>query len=212
MMRLISLLMLLAISGTTLGAQADTPKTGSRDFGDSKAGQQIANQVCAVCHGMDGNSPIAANANLAGQHPEYLYKQLTEFKSGARANAIMAGMVANLSDEDMRNLASYYAGQQAKDASASNMDLAAQGQHLYRGGVPEKGIAACSACHAPDGAGIPPVYPRVSGQHSEYTVTQLRAFRSGARNNDSNSMMRMVASRLSDEEIKALAEYIAGLR
>ena len=209
MMRFISLLLSLAIAGSAYGAEAGHPKS---QFGDSKAGQQIANQVCAVCHGMDGNSPIPANANLAGQHPEYLYKQLTEFKSGARANAIMAGMVANLSDQDMRNLASYYAGQAGKEASAKNMELAAIGQKIYRGGVPDKGIAACSACHSPDGSGIPPVYPHVSGQHSEYTTAQLRAFRSGARNNDVNGMMRMVASRLSDDEIKALAEYIAGLR
>ena len=209
MMRFISLLLSLAVTGTAFGADNGAP---GGEFGDSKAGRQVANQVCAVCHGIDGNSPIPANANLAGQHAEYLYKQLTEFKSGARANAIMAGMVANLSDEDLRNVASYYAGQAAKEASARDMELAAKGQQLYRAGVPEKGIAACTACHSPDGAGIPPIYPRVSGQHAEYTEAQLRAFRAGARNNDTNNMMRMVASRLSDEEIKALAEYMAGLR
>jgi len=201
----------MAIPVAALGADANVAQSHAGTFGDSDAGRPIANQVCAVCHGSDGNSPLSANPNLAGQHAEYLYKQLVEFKSGARANAIMAGMVANLSDDDMRNLAAYYAAQSAKDASARNLELATAGQRLYRGGVPDKGIAACSACHSPDGAGIPPVYPRVSGQHSEYTTAQLRAFRSGERNNDANSMMRMVASRLSDEEIKALAEYISGL-
>lgn len=212
MMRFISILLSLAIPVAALGADANAPKSGAGEFGDSEAGRQIANRVCAVCHGSDGNSPLSANPNLAGQHAQYLYKQLVEFKSGARANAIMAGMVANLSDDDMRNLAAYYAAQPAKESSAKSLELATTGQKLYRGGVADKGIAACSACHSPDGAGIPPVYPRVSGQHSEYTTAQLRAFRSGDHNNDANSMMRMVASRLSDEEIKALAEYISGLR
>jgi len=211
MMRFISILLSLALPIAALGAETNASKSGAGEFGDSEAGRQIANQVCAVCHGTDGNSPLSANPNLAGQHAEYLYKQLVEFKSGARANAIMAGMVANLSDDDMRNLAAYYTAQSAKESSAKNLELATEGQKLYRGGVPDKGIAACSACHSPDGAGIPPVYPRVSGQHSEYTTAQLRAFRSGGRNNDPNSMMRMVASRLSDEEIQALAEYISGL-
>ena len=211
MMRFISIVLSMAIPVAALGADANAAKSQAGKFGDSEAGRQVASQVCAVCHGSDGNSPLSANPNLAGQHTEYLYKQLVEFKSGARANAIMAGMVANLSDDDMRNLAAYYAAQSVKDASAKDLDLATAGQKLYRGGVPDKGIAACSACHSPDGAGIPPVYPRISGQHSEYTTAQLRAFRAGARNNDPNSMMRMVASRLSDEEIKALAEYISGL-
>ncbi len=211
MMRFISIVLSLAIPVAAMGAEANVQKSGAGEFGNGEAGRKIASQVCAVCHGSDGNSPLSANPNLAGQHVEYLYKQLVEFKSGARANAIMAGMVANLSDDDMRNLAAYYAAQTAKDASAKNLQLATAGEKLYRGGVPAKGIAACSACHSPDGAGIPPVYPRVSGQHSEYTMAQLRAFRSGGRNNDANSMMRMVASRLSDEEIKALAEYISGL-
>jgi cytochrome c553 len=213
MMRFITILLLsLAVPVASFGADANTSKSGAGDFGDSEAGRQTANQVCAVCHGTDGNSPLSANPNLAGQHAEYLYKQLVEFKSGARANAIMAGMVANLSDDDMRNLATFYAEQTAKDSSASDLELATKGQKLYRGGVPDKGIAACMACHSPDGSGIPPVYPRLSLQHAEYTTAQLRAFRAGNRNNDANGMMRMVAQRLSDEEIEALAEYLSGLR
>ena len=184
---------------------------GGGKFGDPAKGERIAGQVCAACHGVDGNSPLSANPNLAGQHADYLYKQLTEYKSGARANAIMAGMVANLSDEDMRDLAAFYASKPAKQGFAQNLELVTAGQQLYRAGVPDKGIAACSACHSPDGAGVPPQYPRVSGQHAEYTAAQLRAFRAGARNNDVNAMMRMVAARLSEAEIDALAEYISGL-
>ena len=212
MMRFIAVLVLLALPVATSSAERGATETGTGNFGDTAKGEQIAKQICAVCHGMDGNSPLSANPNLAGQHPEYLYKQLMEFKSGARANAIMAGMVANLSEQDLRNLSAFYAGQPAKAGSAKNMELATAGQKLYRAGVPDKGVAACSACHSPDGAGVPPQYPRVSGQHAEYTATQLRAFRSGYRNNDANSMMRMVAARLSEDEIKALAEYISGLQ
>lgn len=212
MMRFISLLFSLALSAATLFVSSAFAESIPSGLGDTSKGQQIASQVCAVCHGNDGNSPLVANPNLAGQHAEYLYKQLAEFKSGTRANAIMAGMVANLSDEDLRNLAAYYAAQTAKQGSAQNVELVAIGQKLYRSGVPDKGVAACSACHAPDGSGMPPLYPQLSGQHAEYTVAQLLAFRSGERNNDANDMMRMVAEGLSDGEIKALAEYIRGLR
>ena len=211
MMRFIVVLIAFALPVAVTGAEQSSTKTGGDSFGDSAKGQQVAQQVCAACHGTDGNSPLSANPNLAGQHPEYLYKQLTEFKSGARVNPIMSGMVANLSDEDMRNVAAYYASQSAKEGAATNMELVTAGQKLYRAGIPEKGVAACSACHSPDGVGIPPIYPRISGQHAEYTVAQLSAFRAGDRNNDPNAMMRMLAGRLNDKEIKALAEYISGL-
>ena len=212
MMRFIALLIALALPVAAGAAGHGKSEAGSENFGDAAKGEQIAGQVCVACHGMDGNSPLSANPNLAGQHPDYLYKQLTEYKSGARANAIMAGMVANLSDEDMRNLAAFYASKPAKQGTAKDLELVTAGQQLYRAGVPDKGVAACSACHSPDGAGIPPQYPRVSGQHAEYTAAQLRAFRAGARNNDLNAMMRMVAARLSEAEIEALAEYISGLQ
>lgn len=212
MMRFIAILIALALPIAVTGAEDGATKTGDENFGDATKGQQIAEQVCAACHGADGNSPLSANPNLAGQHPAYLYKQLTEYKSGVRSNAIMAGMVANLTDEDMRNVAAFFASQTAREGTASNMDLITAGQKLYRAGDPDKGVAACSACHSPNGAGIPPGYPRVSGQHSEYTAAQLRAFRSGNRNNDPNAMMRMLAGRLNDEEINAVAEYMSGLR
>jgi cytochrome c553 len=185
--------------------------------GDAAKGQGIVNQVCAACHAADGNSQIAANPKLAGQIPEYLYKQLTDFKAAAgkkaeRENAVMAGMVANLSPDDMRNLAAYFAGQAAKPGAAKSKDLVALGQRLYRGGIASEGIAACASCHGPDGAGMPAQYPRLSGQQAEYVSAQLKAFRSGARANDVSATMRGVAGRLSDREIDAVADYIAGLR
>jgi cytochrome c553 len=179
--------------------------------------QQIVTQVCAACHGADGNSAISVNPSLAGQHPEYTLKQLMNFKSqdgkpAERGNAVMAGMVASLSADDMRNLAAYYAGQKPKLRAARDPELVKLGQAIYRGGILDKGVAACASCHSPNGAGIPAQFPRLAGQHAEYTAAQLKAFRSGERANDPNRMMRGVAVKLSDREISAVAEYIAGLR
>ncbi len=184
---------------------------------DLANGARIAKLVCAACHGPDGNSVAAANPKLAGQFPEYLYKQLRNFKAeggkkAARENVVMTGMVSPLSDADMRAVAAYYAGQTLQPAAASDKDRAALGQKLWRGGIAGRGVAACAGCHGPDGAGIPGLYPRLSGQFAEYVETQLKAFRSGARANDSNGMMRGVAARMTDEEIKAVSEYAAGLR
>jgi cytochrome c553 len=185
--------------------------------GDAAKGQAAANQTCVACHGADGNSPIAVNPKLAGQIPEYLHKQLADFKAAAgkkaeRDNPVMTGMVANLSPEDMRNIAAYYAGQAAKPGAAKSKDLVALGQKIYRGGIAAKGVAACASCHGPNGAGMPSQYPRVSGQHAEYTEVQLKAFRSGERANDPGSSMRTVADKLSDREIQGVSDYIAGLR
>lgn len=184
---------------------------------DLARGEQIAKQVCVACHAVDGNSAAPANPKVAGQFAAYLHKQLMNFKTqggkkAARENAIMAGMVANLSDADMRAVAAYYASQTLRPAAASDKDLAALGQKMWRGGIAEKGVAACAGCHGPDGAGIPGLYPRLSGQFSQYLEAQLRLFREGARANDPNGMMRGVAARMSDREIKAVAEYAAGLR
>jgi cytochrome c553 len=182
------------------------------DYGDPAKAQSIANQICAACHGADGNSPLSMNPSLAGQHPEYLFKQLNEFKSGNRNNAVMMGMVAGLSAEDMRNLSAYYAAQRLSEAAAKDKDLVAQGRKLFRGGNLATGVAACAGCHSPNGAGIPSQYPRLAGQHPEYVVAQLKAFRAGERANDTNNMMRAVAARLTDKEIAAVAEYLSGLR
>lgn len=184
---------------------------------DAAKGQQIASQVCAACHAADGNSPAPANPKIAGQFADYLLKQLVNFKPQAnkkaeRENPIMAGMVANLSDEDLRNVAAHYASQKLRPEGAKDKDLAARGQRLYRGGNATTGVAACAGCHGPGGAGIPGLYPRISGQFASYLEAQLAAFKSGARANDPNGMMRALASRLSEAEIKAVAEYASGLR
>jgi cytochrome c553 len=185
--------------------------------GDPAKAQSIASQVCAACHGADGNSPIPANPNLAAQHPEYTLKQLINFKSqngkpAERANPVMSGMVANLSSDDMTNLAAYFASQKAKLGAASDPEQVKHGEQIYRGGIISKSVAACAACHSPDGAGMPAQFPRLAGQHAEYVEAQLKAFRGGGRANDPNHMMRAIAAKLSDDEIKAVAEYISGLR
>jgi cytochrome c553 len=185
--------------------------------GDAAKAQGIVNQVCAACHAADGNSPIAANPKLAGQIPEYLYKQLANFKAAAgkkaeRENPLMAGMVASLTADDMHNLAAYYSSKAAKPGAAKDKDLVALGQRIYRGGIAAEGVAACASCHGPSGAGMPAQYPRLSGQHASYIEAQLKAFRSGARANDPAASMRGVAGRLSDREIEAVADYVAGLR
>lgn len=184
---------------------------------DVAKGQGIASQVCAACHSADGNSAAAANPKLAGQFYEYLQKQLVNFKvqdgkKAARDNAVMAGMVANLSLADVQNVAAFYASQKLKPAAAKDKELAALGQRVYRGGNVATGVAACAGCHGPSGAGIPAQYPRISGQFAEYIEVQLKAFRAGTRANDPNGMMRGVAARMTDREIQGVAEYVAGLR
>ncbi|HZR01855.1 MAG TPA: c-type cytochrome [Burkholderiales bacterium] len=196
----VMLLLLWTVPGLA-AAQADAAK-----------GAAIANGVCAACHGADGNSVIPANPVLAGQHPEYIVKQLHNYKSGERKNPIMNGIAASLSEEDMRNVAAYFSQQKPRQGSAQDAKLATAGQKLYRGGNSDTGVVACAGCHSPDGAGIPIQYPRLKGQHSEYTVTQLKAFRSGERANDNASMMRNIASRMSDAEMAAVAEYASGLK
>jgi len=180
-------------------------------------GQKIAGQVCAACHAADGNSVAATNPKIAGQFAEYLHKQLVDFKpqegkKPARESAIMAPMVASLSDEDIQSLAAYYAGQKLRPAAALDKDLAALGQKIWRGGIAASNVPACSGCHGPAGAGIPAQYPRLSGQFAEYTAAQLKAFREGARANDANGVMRGVAARMTEREIQAVAQYAAGLR
>jgi cytochrome c553 len=178
--------------------------------GDPVAGQ-AKSAVCGSCHGADGNSPLALNPKLAGQGEAYLYKQLVEFKSGARQNATMAAMVMALNDDDMHDLAAYYSSQEVTlgGADPALVDL---GRSLYRAGNKNLGVAACMACHAPDGLGNGPAgFPALGGQHAEYTLTQLKSFRSGIRNNDAAEMMRTTVQRLTDPELEALASYLAGL-
>ena len=184
---------------------------------DLAKGQTIASQACAACHGADGNSPTPANPKLAGQVAEYLEKQLHNFKavqgkSPERDNAIMAGMVANLSPDDMRNVAAYYASQKPKGGVARSRELVFVGQKLYRAGNAATGLPACAGCHSPNGAGIPAQYPRLAGQYAEYTAAQLTNFHAGQRANDTNRMMRSIAGKMSDAEMRAVSDYIAGLR
>lgn len=177
---------------------------------DLAKGEASFATVCAACHGPDGNSMIPANPKLAQQHPEYLFKQLKEFKSGKRANAIMSGMVATLSEDDMRNIAHWLASKKAKPGFAKDKETVILGERIFRGGIPDRQIAACAGCHSPNGAGIPAQYPRIAGQHAEYAVAQLVAFRDGVRLN--NTQMSGVAAKMNDREIKAVSDYIAGLR
>ncbi|OYW38001.1 MAG: cytochrome c4 [Hydrogenophilales bacterium 12-61-10] len=193
-------------------AFANAPAAAPASKGDPKAAESIVNQVCAACHAVDGNSVAAANPKLAGLNAEYINKQLTEFKSGARKNAIMSGMVANLTPQDMLNLAAYFSAQQPKPATSKDQALALQGQKIFRGGVMGAGVPACASCHGPQGKGIPAQFPRLAGQHSEYIYTQLNAFRVEARANDAAKMMRTIAAKMTDADMKAVASYIQGLR
>jgi cytochrome c553 len=177
---------------------------------DLAKGEAIVAGVCAACHAPDGNSMIPMNPKLSQQHPEYLVKQLQEFKSGKRANPVMAGFAAQLSDADMRNVAYFLASKTAQPGFAKEKETVAIGEKIYRGGIPDRQIAACAGCHSPNGAGMPSQYPRLSGQHADYTVSQLTQFRDGIRKN--NLQMTQVAVKLNDREIKAVADYIAGLR
>jgi cytochrome c553 len=202
----VRLLLSVSVTGFILSAHAEGAAPAKAD---PAKGSAIFNGVCASCHGAEGNSAIPANPRLAQQHPEYTAKQLAEFKSGKRANAVMLGFASALSDEDMRNVGAYLASTKAKPGFAKDKDLAALGEKIYRGGIADRQIPACAGCHSPNGAGIPSQYPRLSGQHADYTVSQLTQFRDGIRKN--SLQMGQVAAKLNDREIKAVADYIAGL-
>jgi cytochrome c553 len=178
--------------------------------GDAAAGQ-AKSALCATCHGADGNSQLSINPKLAGQNASYLVKQLMDYKSGARANPTMTAMVAALTDQDVLDIAAWYSSQQVSLLGA-DLETLELGETLYRAGIKDLSVAACSACHSPTGNGNGPAgFPSLSGQHSEYTLLQLRAFRAGERQNDSSAMMRSVVERLTDKELEALASYVSGL-
>jgi cytochrome c553 len=170
----------------------------------------FAAKACASCHNADGNSAVPANPKLAQQHPEYLYKQLVEFKAGKRKNAVMQGMAATLTDDEMRDVAWFLGSKKIKPGFAKDKATVALGEKIYRGGIADRQIPACAGCHSPDGAGIPAQYPRLGGQHADYIATQLTSFRENVRMN--SIQMTGVAAKLNDREIKAVADYIAGLR
>jgi cytochrome c553 len=177
---------------------------------DLVSGEAKFTALCVACHAADGNSGVPAYPKLSQQHPEYLVKQLREYKSGARKNAIMQGFAAQLSDADMINISFWLAEKKIKPGFAKDKDLVVLGERIYRGGVSDRQIAACAGCHNPTGAGNPSQYPRLGGQHADYTAAQLTAFRDGVRT--TSLPMTQVAAKLNDREIRALADYIAGLR
>ena len=200
MKKLISLAVLMALAGAAGNVMAANVAAG-----------KAKSAVCAGCHGVDGNSAVPTFPKLAGQDARYLAKQLADFKSGARKDPSMLGMVAGLTQKDMENLGAYYASQKINPGVAS-ADAAAlkKAERLYRGGDAKSGISACMSCHGPSGHGIPPRFPAVSGQHATYAQKQLLDFKNGTRSNDSDTMTR-IAFRMSEAEIKAVSEYMAGL-
>ncbi|KDB06639.1 cytochrome c class I [Burkholderia sp. lig30] len=217
MNRLCKSLMVLQVAAGFAGFAA-TAKAADAAKPDLDRGKAIAAQVCASCHGADGNSASGGFPKLAGQLPEYLVKQLNDFKAqpgakgAARINAVMVGFASALTELDMRNVAAYYASQAPQLGAAHNAATVPIGQKIYRGGIGEKGVPACASCHGPTGQGVPAQYPRLSGQWADYTVAQLSAFQQGAGARNNNEAMHQIASRLTDGEIKAVADYIAGLR
>ena len=174
--------------------------------------KKIINNLCIACHAIDGNSVVSVNPRLAGQHAAYISKQLNNFKSGLRENIVMAGMVANLTEEDMINLGNYFSEQDILLSSAQKNGVGSLGENIFRAGIKSKGVAACAGCHGPSGHGIPDKYPRLNAQHSEYTLAQLNAFRLGLRKNDPEAVMRTIAQKLTEQEMQSVADYIQGLR
>lgn len=189
------------------GPAAAAPQAAKPDL---TQGEAKYTAVCAACHGADGNSGTPVNPKLAQQHPEYVVKQLQEFKSGKRPSPIMQPMAAQLTEADMKNIAAFVTSKKAKAGFAKDKELVSMGERIYRGGIADRQIAACAGCHSPNGAGLPSQYPRLSGQHADYTAAQLTAFRDGVRKN--GPMMVQIASKLNDREIRAVSDYIAGLR
>lgn len=179
---------------------------------DLSQGKTLAETVCASCHTVDGNSAAPIYPILAGQHVEYLQKELQDFKTGKRIDNVMRPWALTLSEQDIVNVSAYYASQTLKPRTAGNQVLVDAGAKIYRGGILEKQVPACAACHSPTGAGMPSQYPQIGSQHAGYTESQLQAFKKAARTNDPASMMQSIAAKLSDDEIKAVAEYISGLR
>ena len=214
MIRAVSFALMCSVSALSLAAEPAAP-AATPAAADASA---IAKNVCAACHGVDGNSSIPVNPNLAGQHASYILKQLNNFKAGAdgkpalRQNAVMNGMAAPLSEAEMKGLAQYFSKQTLKPAVAKDEKLVTEGRKLWRAGDAKKGIPACAGCHGVAGAGLPAQYPSLAGQHPDYLISQMNQWRSGERANDPEAMMRTIAAKMTDKQIAAVAEYAAGLR
>ena len=208
MKKLVMFALFSMMSFSSLATASDDKKTG-----DAEKGKTLS-ASCAACHGADGNSTNPEWPKLAGQGQAYLVKQLMEYRSGKRKNAVMNGMAQNIgSDQDVLDIAAYYASVKTKPGKAANKELVTEGESIYRGGIVSAGVAACAACHGPTGNGNPTAkFPKVSGQHAKYSLTQLQAFKAGERNNDTGKMMRNMAKKMSIREMEAVSEYMAGLR
>ena len=180
--------------------------------GDIESAKKIVNNLCIACHAIDGNSAIPSNPKLAGQHADYLSRQLEYFKKGIRENAVMQGMVANLSTKDFDNLGHYFESQTLKLSVAKSNGKGSLGEKIFRAGIADKKLPACASCHGPSGHGIPGQFPRLNAQHSDYTISQLNAYKNGLRKNEAAKMMATIAQRLSDAEMQAVADYIEGLQ
>jgi cytochrome c553 len=190
-----------------LGWSGTAAAAGNKEAGQAKS------VACMACHGMDGNSANPEWPSIAGQHPSYIVKQLRHFKAGDRQNPLMMPMAMPLSDQDMEDLAAFFSAQAPRPTGETEPSKLKLGQKIFRSGNPATGVPACAGCHGPAGAGIPGgAYPRIGGQHAVYAAAQLRAYKSGARATDPNSMMRTIALKLTDPEIDAVASYLQGLR
>ena len=200
----------LAFSATKVEQKTEPVAANVAPVANKQTAEQIVQGVCAACHGADGNSAISLNPKLAGQHPEYLLKQLTNFKEGTRANAVMSGMAANLTPADMQNLATYFSTQKQTLAKAKTNVVGSLGEKIYRGGIAKTNVPACAACHGANGAGMPKQFPRLAGQHADYTYQQLKTFRTGERANA--PMMMAIAAKMTDAEMQAVADYMQGMR
>jgi len=204
------LFLVAAMLASAFTASANSTEPAKAAKLDLAKGEASYGAVCAACHGADGNSGTPTFPKLAQQHPQYLVKQLQEFKAGKRANPVMLGFASALSEDDMRNIAFWLGSKTAKTGFAKDKESVALGERIYRGGIADRQVPACAGCHSPNGAGIPAQYPRIGGQHGEYAAAQLTAFRDGVRKN--SLQMSQIAAKLNDREIKALADYVAGLR
>jgi len=209
---------LISVAALSLAmhAQANESAQPAVYHGDAAKGKPIAAAVCGACHNPDGNSQTSVNPKLAGQHAAYLFKQMRNFKGGPegkpeRNNAIMNGMIAPYTEEQMKDIAAYFASQKLIGGEIKNRETLELGQKLFRAGDASKGLPACAGCHGPAGAGLPAQFPRIGGQHAEYLETQLKAFRVNERANDPNRMMQMITIKMTDAEIRAVADYISGL-
>jgi len=202
------LLPCLVLAAFAIAANAEEAKPAAKP--DLAKGQAKSTEVCMACHTNDGSRGSPANPILQGQHPEYIVKELTDFKEGKRVNPVMQGFAATLTPEDIKNVAAFYASKQAKPGFAKNKDLVSLGEKIYRGGLADRSVPACAGCHNPTGAGNPSQFPRLAGQHADYTEAQLIALRNGTRKN--SPVMAEVVLKMNDHEIKAVADYIAGLR